>query len=228
MESKIILIRESGKARKGESEKGGLGGYEMDFEQIQDIIMGSFPDAQLKRVAFKDKCECLSEVTTDPCYLDIDITTTITPTYNLENVVESIRDWANYNLKWEGCNCCEYELSVYLHVFPTSYKADFLSPKPIVRTLKNSILYAGSKAIDKLVELFEKCPPRSLEIPLILHVGNYMGYRESFYVSSIRRIDKYEDGHISIYTNVGVLPLYSETPVTSEDVIEIVEIPYFN
>ena len=107
------------------------------------------------------------------------------------------------------------------------YLADWAIPEPIEKVLINSSLYTGKDAIDKLNTLVQqvetrfqaKCPP----IVLIVHIAS-LQRRRRFLVAA-RKIDTYK-GYIEMYTNVGVLPLYADTPTPiTKDVIEAIEIP---
>lgn len=197
------------------------------FEGLYPILehFGHY-DAQIKHISFVDKCACLSGVTITPCCLDIEITTMFPFTYETQcKINERIHQWAEENLSWEGCYACSHGLSVDCRLFPEkSYKEDWAICQPVKKVLINSSLYTGKDAIDILNTLVQqvetrfqaKCPP----IVIIVHLQG----RKRFMVS-VRKIDTY-GGYIEMYTNVGVLPLYADTPTPiTKEVVEAIEIP---
>ena len=198
--------------------------YSPDYQGLYPILeQFGYYDAQIKRIHFRDECACLSDVTVDPCSLNIEITTTLPFTYEMQcKVNDAIHAWAYENLKWRGCSGCDNQLTVDSRLFPEeNYQADWAIPQPVKKVLINSMLYTGGDAIDKLGDLVSG---DMLYTPIIVHVATAMKERKSFLVS-VRKIDTYKD-YISLYTHVGILPLYIETPTPiTQDVVEAIEIP---
>lgn len=202
-----------------------------NFNELYPILeQFGYYDADIGKVHLMDECGCLSDVTLDPCHLDIEITTMLSFTYETqEKLNEHIRDWAKEerdkgNLYWKGCcACCNY-LDVDCRLFnKEKYLADWAIPEPVKQVLVNSALYTGKDAIDKLNSLVSGEPPYT---PIIVHIASQMkGMRRKSFLVAVRKIDSYKD-YIEIYTNVGVLPLYTDapTPIT-KDIVEAIEVP---
>lgn len=76
-----------------------------------------YPDKNT--IAFKDKCGCYSEWTTEACSLEIFLKGTFEGNgVHEELAIEDLIDtWAQKNIHWDGCECCENKLYVDIRLF---------------------------------------------------------------------------------------------------------------
>jgi hypothetical protein len=82
----------------------------------------SYYRKELKTHEFSDSCGCYSEWTTEACSLDIwvdyDKDLNRAEEFKLSRSLNEAADhWAQKNLSWSGCECCNEELYVSVHLF---------------------------------------------------------------------------------------------------------------
>jgi len=91
-------------------------------EQVLNIIQQTWSDAIICSIEFGDLCGCFSEITLDPCYLDIEVKSNLLgQDYAVINnqrrlAEDNIVYWACNKLSWSGCEWCDYELRVDLRL----------------------------------------------------------------------------------------------------------------
>lgn len=97
---------------------------ELDLNKKEKLLIALrevIPSANYNKdgVNFEDCCGCYSEWTTEACRIAINLNVDAADysSSNMNKAESCAEDWANKNLEWDGCGCCDNALYVDVRLF---------------------------------------------------------------------------------------------------------------